>query len=145
MTCYVLDTDHLSLYERAHPQICARILQTRQQSSDTLFTTVVSLEEQYAGRIAQIRKATTSQTLVGAYEKLKQTFILFSELEILEYNLIADRYFREFRKAGIRIGSLDLRIAAITLASGGILLSRNLQDFEKVPGLIIEDWSLPPN
>lgn len=48
MTCYIMDTDHLSLYERAHPKICNRILQVRQHSSDTLFTTVVSLEEQYA-------------------------------------------------------------------------------------------------
>lgn len=142
MTCYIMDTDHLSLYERAHPQVCDRILRTRRHSSDTLFTTVVSLEEQYAGRIAQIRKATTPQALVGAYEKLKQIFALFAELEILEYDLKADQYFREFRKAGIRIGSLDLRIATITLAHTGILLSRNLQDFEKVPGLTIQDWSV---
>ncbi|MDF5730466.1 MAG: hypothetical protein PUP92_21195 [Rhizonema sp. PD38] len=60
----------------------------------------------------------------------------------MEYNLKADQYFREFRKAGIRIGSLDLRIAAITVANAGILLSRNLQDFEKVPGLTIQDWSV---
>ena len=142
MTCYIMDTDHLSLYERAHPKVCARIIKTRQHSSESLFTTVVSLEEQYAGRIAQIRKASTPQALVGAYDKLKQIFALFSELEILEYDIKADEYFREFRKAGIRIGTLDLRIAAITLVHGGILLSRNLQDFEKVLGLTIQDWSV---
>jgi tRNA(fMet)-specific endonuclease VapC len=142
MTCYVMDTDHLSLYERNHPQVCERIIRTRQHSSDTLFTTVVSLEEQYAGRIAQIRKATTPQALVGAYNKLKQIFVLFSDLDILEYDLKADEYFREFRKAGIRIGTLDLRIAVITLANGGILLSRNLQDFKKIPGLTIQNWSV---
>lgn len=95
MTCYVMDTDHLSLYERSHPKVCERVIRTRQHSSDTLFTTVVSLEEQYAGRIAQIRKATTPQALVGAYNKLKQIFILFSDLDILEYDLKADEYFRE--------------------------------------------------
>jgi tRNA(fMet)-specific endonuclease VapC len=55
---------------------------------------------------------------------------------------ICCKCFREFRKAGIRIGTLDLRIAAITLTSDGILLSRNLKDFEKVPGLTIQDWSI---
>jgi tRNA(fMet)-specific endonuclease VapC len=99
MTCYILDTDHLSLYERAHPKVCARIIRTRQHSSDALFTTVVSLEEQYAGRIAQIRKAMTPQALVGAYDKFKQIFALFSELDILEYDIKADEYFRQFRKA----------------------------------------------
>jgi tRNA(fMet)-specific endonuclease VapC len=62
----------------------------RQHSSDTLFTTVVSLEELYAGRIAQIRKASISEALVAAYEKLKQIFVLFSDLEILEYDPSAD-------------------------------------------------------
>lgn len=114
----------------------------RQHSSDKLFTTVVSLEEQYAGRIAQIRKASTSEALVMAYGKLKQIETLFSDLDILEYDFKADEYFREFRKAGIRIGTLDLRIAAITLTHGGTLLSRNLKDFEKVPGLTIQDWSI---
>jgi tRNA(fMet)-specific endonuclease VapC len=137
-----MDTDHLSLYERAHPKVCAQIIRIRQHSSDKLFTTVVSLEEQYAGRIAQIRKATTAKALVGAYEKLKQIFALFSDLDILEYNLKADEYFRELRRDGIRIGTLDLRIAAITLAHDGILLSRNIKDFEKVPGLTIQDWSV---
>ncbi len=141
MTCYVMDTDHLSVYERAHPKVCDRMIRARQHSSGTLFTTVVSLEEQYAGRIAQIRKATTPQALVGAYDKLKQIFALFSDLDILEYNFKADEYFRQFRRDGIRTGTLDLRIAAITFANGGILLSRNQKDFEKVPGLTIEDWS----
>lgn len=141
MTCYVLDTDHLSLYERAHPQVCARILQVRQQSLDLLTTTVVSMEEQYAGRLAQIRKAATPQALVNAYGKLKMTFVLFSELDILDYTLDADRYFRSFRQTSIRIGTQDLRIAAIALAHNGILLSRNLRDFEKVPKLSIQDWS----
>jgi tRNA(fMet)-specific endonuclease VapC len=94
MTCYVMDTDHLSLYERAHPKVCARIIKVRQQASDTLFTTVVSLEEQYAGRIAQIRKAATPEALVIAYDKLKQIFTLFSDLDILEYDLTADVYFQ---------------------------------------------------
>jgi tRNA(fMet)-specific endonuclease VapC len=37
MTCYVMDTDYLSLYERAHPQVCARIIQIRQNSSALKF------------------------------------------------------------------------------------------------------------
>lgn len=141
MTCYILDTDHLSLYERAHPQVCARIVQIRRKSLDMLATTVVSMEEQYVGRLAQIRKADTPQALVNAYGKLKITFGLFSQLDILDYTLDADRYFRSFRQAGIRIGTQDLRIAAIALAHNGILLTRNLRDFEKVPKLSVQDWS----
>jgi tRNA(fMet)-specific endonuclease VapC len=35
----------------------------------------------------------------------------------------------------------DLKIASITLAYNGILLTRNLQDFEKVPELNIQNWT----
>jgi len=144
MTCYILDTDHLSLFERAQPEVCRRILQARKQYSDTL-TTIMCVEEQYAGRLAQIRKASTPEILVTAYGKLKATFEMFSDWEILNYDLQASEHFRNFRQAGIRIGTQDLRIASITLARSGILLTRNLKDFEKVPGLVIQDWSSSPN
>lgn len=36
---------------------------------------------------------------------------------------------------------MDLRIAAVVLAVGGKLLSANLSDFRKVPGLDVENWS----
>jgi tRNA(fMet)-specific endonuclease VapC len=38
---------------------------------------------------------------------------------------------------------MDLRIASIALARGYTLISRNLVDFQKVPGLIVEDWASP--
>ncbi|MEL7224717.1 MAG: type II toxin-antitoxin system VapC family toxin [Cyanobacteria bacterium J06576_12] len=58
---------------------------------------------------------------------------------ILDYNAVADGYFREFRKAGVRVGTQDLRIASIVLAHGGVLLTRNRRDFEKVAGLSFQD------
>ena len=46
------------------------------------------------------------------------------------------------RAQRIRIGTMDLRIASIVMSKGAILLSRNLTDFAKVPGLRVEDWLL---
>jgi len=41
----------------------------------------------------------------------------------------------------VRIATLDLRIAAITIANNAVLLTRNTSDFSRVPGLTFEDWT----
>lgn len=39
---------------------------------------------------------------------------------------------------------MDVRIASIVLANDALLISRNLRDFERVPGLGVEDWPSRP-
>ena len=143
MTLYVLDTDHLSLFERGHSAVSRRILKTSRSDFHNLTTTVVSMEEQLKGRLAQINKAATvTDKLILAYQRLNTTFSVFASLNVLEYSATADKLFREFRKARIRIGTQDLRIASITLFNNGVLLTRNRRDFEKVPDLLLQDWSV---
>jgi tRNA(fMet)-specific endonuclease VapC len=53
----------------------------------------------------------------------------------------ADTMFRQLRAQRIRIGSQDLRIAAIALLSGFTVVTRNVRDFSQVLGLNVEDWT----
>ena len=48
--------------------------------------------------------------------------------------------FVELRRQKVRVGSQDLKIAAIAMAEDALLLSANQRDFQKVPGLRVENW-----
>lgn len=138
MTLYVLDTDHLSLYGRNHPLLIARLQTTQAQFT----TTAINVEEQLRGRLAQIAEAKDEARQSMSYQRLTETVLLLSEFRILQYDEKSQAVYRALKSQRIRVGTQDLRIAAITLAHKGILLTRNLRDFEKVAGLLIEDWSI---
>ena len=137
MTIYILDTDHLSLYGRNHPILIPKLLAAKIQ----LTTTAINIEEQLRGRLAQVAEAKEGVIQSNAYQRLVETVMLLSEFNVLQYDEKSQGIYQNFRKQRIRIGTQDLRIASIVLANKGILLTRNLRDFEKVPGLNIEDWS----
>jgi tRNA(fMet)-specific endonuclease VapC len=48
--------------------------------------------------------------------------------------------FARLRQQGVRIGTMDLKIAAIALEHQALVLSGNLRDFHQVPGVHVEDW-----
>lgn len=64
MTLFVLDTDHLSLYQRGVEPLVSRLLS---HSPDELAITIITVEEQLRGRLAQIRKAATAAHLSESY------------------------------------------------------------------------------
>jgi tRNA(fMet)-specific endonuclease VapC len=137
MTIYILDTDHLSLYGRNHPILIPKLLAAKIQ----LTTTAINVEEQLRGRLAQVAEAKEGVVQSNPYQRLVETVMLLSEFNVLQYDEKSLEIYQNRRKQRIRIGTQDLRIASIVLANKGILLTRNLRDFEKVPGLNIEDWS----
>lgn len=47
------------------------------------------------------------------------------------------------RKKRVRIDTQDLKIASIALVHDALLLTANLRDFQKVPGLRVENWLEP--
>ena len=140
MPLYVLDTDHLSLYGRNHPLVIAQ-LQAKANQGQTA-TTAINVEEQLRGRLAQVAEVRDGVVLSNAYQRLVETVMLLSEFQVLQYDANSHTIYQSLKAQRIRVGTQDLRIASIVLAHEGILLTRNLQDFQKVPNLMIQDWSI---
>lgn len=137
---FILDTDHVSLFQRNDPHVSARVLATPPQE---LATTVITVEEQLRGRLDRVRRARSDEEVVRAYHNLLATSSYFRTITIIGFDEQAQTIFRHLRVQGIRVGTQDLRIAAIALSRAETLVTRNVRDFATIPSLNLEDWSLP--
>ena len=135
----VLDTDHLAELDRGSA-VGAAILEKLDRSTDPVATTIVSVEEQLRGWLAQINRIRNPHNQIDAYARLQRRFAFFADWHLLPFDEAAASLFINFRRNGIRIGSMDLKIACIVIAHDARLLTRNLVDFRKVPNLVAENW-----
>jgi tRNA(fMet)-specific endonuclease VapC len=78
---------------------------------------------------------------VDAYQRLHSLLRFFSRIPVLDYDEAAADRLSALKRLRLRIGTMDLKIAAIALSKNAILLTSNTVDFEGVPGLTIEDWT----
>jgi tRNA(fMet)-specific endonuclease VapC len=141
----VLDTDHVSLLERADSPERARLLERlRPLTDDEKAATIISYEEQTRGWLNYLKRARTVAEEVEAYRRLNEHLETYRIIRVLQFDEHAATEFQRLRRAGFRVGTMDLKIAAIVLANNATLLSRNLKDFRKISGLRVEDWTQEP-
>ena len=137
----LLDSDHLSvLQHHDSPQTNRLRALLRAVRLDELGTTAVSLEEQTRGWLARIAQHSDVRRQVPYYQRLVGLSEFYAGWNVLPFDELAAEEFLRLRRDGVRIGTMDLKIAAITLTLGATLLSANLKDFQQVPGLHVEDW-----
>jgi tRNA(fMet)-specific endonuclease VapC len=139
MSLWVLDTDHVSLFQQNHPIVIRRI---KAVNPEEIAVTVITVEEQFYGRLNQIRRAKSADAILSAYTRLRATLNYFKTVNLLDFNQEAYNCYSELVRQKIRIGTQDLRIAACVISSNGILVTRNRRDFERIPGLRFEDWTI---
>lgn len=66
----------------------------------------------------------------------------YSNICVLDFDEKAANEFQHLRSLKIRVGTMDLKIASIAIVNNATLLSRNLRDFEQIPNLKVEDWTI---
>jgi tRNA(fMet)-specific endonuclease VapC len=137
----ILDTDHITVLRYVeHPRCTALEGRLQSVAGEVVATTVITLEEQMRGWLAEVSRARDVHKQTVAYENLVKLFDFFSGWQIVLFDAHAASEFERLRKQRIRIGTPDLKIASIALAQGALLLSANLRDFRRVPGLRVESW-----
>lgn len=128
---YLLDTNILSALAR-EPQ--GRVYQTlSERLPDTACTSIVVASEIRFG----LQR--------GASDRVRQQMeTLLAAVDILPLEAPADAHYGEIRahleKLGQPIGANDLLIAAHARALGLVMVTHNLREFQRVPGLLVEDW-----
>lgn len=91
---------------------------------------------------AEIHRRTAGRDQVRAYRQFQNAIEAFGDITLLSFDEEAAEVFERLRALRLNVGTMDLKIAAVAISHGAMLLSRNLQDFRKVPGLSVEDWLL---
>jgi len=110
---------------------------------------VMGVFNENAGRMA-MSAITLSELYHGAEKsaKVAQNLAVIEEfaslLEVLPYSAKASQHYGAIRaaldKVGRPIGINDLHIAAHARGEGLTLVTNNLGEFERVPGLLTENW-----
>lgn len=138
----ILDTDHLTLLERGGSGALALEMRLDPIPESEIVTTIITYEEQMRGWLSHAAQASTTDKLITAYARLSRHVDTFTNFTIYPFDAAAAEQYEALRRRRIRIGTQDLKIAAICLAQDAMLLTRNLKDFNKIPGLRAEDWSV---
>ena len=70
--------------------------------------------------------------------------VLLQTIHVLPFDIDADRFYGKIRanleQQGKMIGANDLLIAAHALSINAILVTDNIREFQRIDGLIIENW-----
>ncbi len=140
---FLLDTDHISfLQKQSGPEYAALSARVARHQQSDLALCVVSFHEQAVGCHTYVSRARSTADVVRGYRMLDRVLDAFAAAQVLPFDTAAAAVFDGLLSLRARPATMDLRIAAIALSRGLILLTRNLRDFGKVPGLTTEDWTI---
>ena len=132
---YLLDTNIcVLLIRQKSPQILTQL--TSHPITDIGISAMTVAELQY-GVQKSSRPAQNEQALDQFL--LPLTIISFDENDAVAYGQIR----ANLEAQGLPIGALDTLIAAQAVQHNLILVTNNVREFARVPGLAIEDWAKP--
>ena len=136
MPRFMLDTDICSyILKRSHPLVIKRLQLV--PVGDVCMSVVTKVELLYGVEVSPRR--TQDAAALAAFLPYVEVIVLSDDVAVHYAEIRAD-----LKKRGTMIGGNDLFIAAHARAQGLTLVTNNTAEFERVSGLAIENWTLPP-
>jgi tRNA(fMet)-specific endonuclease VapC len=134
---YMLDTNVcIALINESSSNVRARVIQAV-RSNATLTTSTIVAHELWYG---------VAKSQLVAQNARALTVFLSRDIVVLDYSeqdaQAAGEIRSELESKGQRIGEYDTLIAGQAFARNLILVTANTREFERVKGLIVEDWTL---
>jgi tRNA(fMet)-specific endonuclease VapC len=128
---FVLDTNTLIYFFRGDGRVAERLLST--SPAHVAIPTVVLYELETG-----IAKSSDAAKRRGQLDQLLQLVVVlpFGAEEAKAAAALRAR----LESAGTPIGPIDTLIAGTAMAHRGVLVTRNVREFARVPGLAVEDW-----
>ena len=132
---YLLDSDTVNLLLRG---------QERLVSTRDIFVSSISVEEILKGALAEInrRRSILSASVAEPSFYFLRAVRKLAEMQLLAYDDDAEQVYQNLSASVKRVGKMDCRIAAHAIVSGLVVVTRNTRDFERIPGVQTEDWSV---
>jgi tRNA(fMet)-specific endonuclease VapC len=129
---FMLDTNTcIYIIKKKPPQVAERV---RLLKPFEIGISSVTLAELEYGVAKSSRPEENREALSG----------FLAPLEIVPFDDFAASHYGEIRagleKTGLRIGAMDLLIAAHAISLDVALVTNSLREFERVPGLKVENW-----
>jgi tRNA(fMet)-specific endonuclease VapC len=141
---YLLDTNIISYsldYPESNPHLMSKIRTVKQRDQHISLVTVYELIK---GRLSGLSKANQRYPeILRHYHYFEEILEELRKWQMLPYDEAAEREFQKI-PGNVRCGLNDKRIAATALANNFTLVTANVQDFEDIPNLRIEDWTARP-
>lgn len=132
------DSDIVSLLLRGHPVVTSRV-QATPPAARAL--PIVTAQELLTGWLPLLTRRQPPEVYVTVYAEFRRALEFARAVSLLDFDAAAAVEYERLRRTYRRLGTNDLRIAAIALTRGAVLLTRNVSDFSVIAGLRVEDWS----
>jgi tRNA(fMet)-specific endonuclease VapC len=133
---YLLDTNVISDFAKGHPVVLDRIKRTAPRLLGVSCITAMEIE---FGLQLNPDRARKLRPVLEA---------LLRSIDILDYHLedahTAGSLRAALQRRGTPIGPYDVLLGGCALRRGLILVTANTGEFERVDGLLVENWREPP-